>query len=426
MDAAPDTSLLALSAPGKVGAQAVNLLDSNANNSNKQSFTVLLRGELSAADAASASTDAGPSLPTTAFRSAHLEPVDSALQAGLEDIPPDAGKSESGKTLPAEIAALPLSGTNSEASAIAKEKNVVAGVPGFAEASLQEPGIARQEQAAALENRITVLGQNATDPATSRESKTAPEGLDLNKGLARQNESATALDSKAERAQLAGSNRVDEGVLFRQQDAGNSIPVSKSGLTSESKVDVELRSSADMLNGRSPDQQTGLQSLLSNSSTAVKAQSLHINTPMQADSAWANAFSEKISWLIGKGEQSATIQLAPEELGKLQLRITMNQGGTQIEVHARNQNTAELMEAMLPKLQTSLESQGIRMDEVKFSQVPLDTGSEFSRQLAQEGKAHSDAGQGSTEPEAASVDSGEEDVALESSLSSPAGVDYYA
>ncbi len=425
MDAAPDTSLLALSAPGKVGAQAVNLLDSSANNYNKQSFTVILRGELSAADAASASTDSGPRLPTTAFRSAHLEPVDSALQAGLEDIPPDTGKSESGKTLPADNAALPLAGKASDAGVIAEEKNVVAGVPGFAEASLQERGLARQEQAAALENRITVLGQNATDPATSRESKIAPEGLDLNKGLARQNESTTALDSKAERLQLSGSNRAEEGVLFRQQDAGNSIPVSKSGLTSESKVDVELRSPADMLNGRSPDQQAGLQSLLSNNSTAPKVQPLYINTPMQADSNWANAFSEKISWLLGKGEQSATIQLAPEKLGKLQLRITMNQGGTQIEVHARNQNTAELMEAMLPKLQTSLENQGIRMDEVKFSQVPLDTGSEFSRQLAQEGHARNDARQG-TEAETTSADTAEDEVELESSLLSPAGVDYYA
>lgn len=109
-----------------------------------------------------------------------------------------------------------------------------------------------------------------------------------------------------------------------------------------------------------------------------------IGANMLHDSQWPDAFSEKITWLLGKGEQSATIQLAPEQLGKLELRITMGQAGTQIDIHARNSQTADLLETMLPRLQASLEQQGIRLDEVRFSQSSLvadqDAGARFNTQ----------------------------------------------
>lgn len=109
-----------------------------------------------------------------------------------------------------------------------------------------------------------------------------------------------------------------------------------------------------------------------------------IGANMLHDPQWPDAFSEKITWLLGKGEQSATIQLAPEQLGKLELRITMGQAGTQIDIHARNSQTADLLETMLPRLQASLEQQGIRLDEVRFSQSSLvadqDSGARFNTQ----------------------------------------------
>ena len=221
-------------------------------------------------------------------------------------------------------------------------------------------------------------------------------------------------------------NQWDNQWTFRAIDTSVSQPGNKPELTADTLSTIDSRPSGENLNLRAQEPPSALQTLLNASVTTPKPVPVAVTSHNLTDPGWPDAFGEKINWLVGKGEQSATIQLAPEELGKLQLRITVNQGVTQIEVHARNQNTADLMESMLPKLQASLENHGIRMDEVKFSQQPLammdhDRGQgaaqQFSRQTPNESGTPLTADAELPDPGL---------LAFQTGLMAPVGVDYYA
>ncbi|MFT5576055.1 MAG: flagellar hook-length control protein FliK [Bermanella sp.] len=403
MDAAQDTSVLAPSALPPKGGAAVGIGGREVNKTNKQSFNDVFEGEVSGSDLAAEVDDTVATAPGSALQANSVENLGAAVDGSAEDAELAAQTEESGE-------ALPLNGETSIGQSQAR--NTPEGLPGVK--LIAEHAIASGQTAINLEN--------------TSEAKALAETLNVNKGKPGQSDVTVTTSLTAERSQSQVLPKPDDnGWFFRQQEATRAVAVNKTEFAAELKADGDLRNPTEMLSGRVQDQQAGLQTLLNASSTAAKAPPLTINTPMQADSAWADAFSEKISWLLGKGEQSATIHLAPQELGKMQLRITMNQGGTQIEVHARNPVTAELMESMLPKLQASLESQGIRLDEVKFSQVPLDTDREFSKQFAQQGNTHSASQQGDEEGEGGAANSGGDDVTvLQSGLLLPVAVDYYA
>ena len=142
------------------------------------------------------------------------------------------------------------------------------------------------------------------------------------------------------------------------------------------------------------------------------------------EKAVADAFTEKVVWMTGQGAQRANLQLHPAELGALQIRVTMMDNSAHVEIHAQNADTGDLLESLLPKLQSALEQQGIKVDELKLSANALfaETGGDKSRQALAGGDPE---GKMSNDDEA-ETDDGE--AALETLLNqdAPGTVDYYA
>ncbi len=236
------------------------------------------------------------------------------------------------------------------------------------------------------------------------------------------------ISSQQETLDMPGSVAAasSSSALAKQMESALLLGAGKKDLASES---APRREFSDIAQARLQDSPPVTQSALLNTpSVSLKPLPVTSSIPMQLDSGWPEAMSERVAVMLGRGEQSATLQLAPEELGKLQLRISMNQGATQIEVHAQKLNTVELMESMLPRLQASLDAQGIRLDDVKFSQQPLPTERDQSQQFAQE------QGRNSSEPNrgrgADHADSQEEVTAekqvLHGHLDLARSIDHYA
>lgn len=80
---------------------------------------------------------------------------------------------------------------------------------------------------------------------------------------------------------------------------------------------------------------------------------------------------------VRNGSQRLTLQLMPEELGKLNLVLTMRQGELKALITAENADSATILGDQMAKLKETLEEQGIkvaelevqtRMDENRFSQ----------------------------------------------------------
>lgn len=120
------------------------------------------------------------------------------------------------------------------------------------------------------------------------------------------------------------------------------------------------------------------------------------HTPLQSP-AWAHVASQRLAWMVRGGESSAVLAINPESLGPIQVRIHMDGQNARIDLAAQQPVTATLLESHLPRLTAALESQGVRVDELKVGNQALAgdfsaTQNTFSGQQAEAG------GQGARQP----------------------------
>lgn len=145
---------------------------------------------------------------------------------------------------------------------------------------------------------------------------------------------------------------------------------------------------------------------------------------MQPGAPLLDSLGEKIIWLTRQDNQQATLQLRPAELGALEIRVSIsNATSTQIEIHAQQADTGELIESMLPRLQQALEQQGLKLDDVRMSQLSLFSDARSSQQQpsSREHSPHAAAADGH-------ADGGEEngDDILMTTLNNESAIDTYA
>ncbi|MBB3046362.1 flagellar hook-length control protein FliK [Litorivivens lipolytica] len=142
------------------------------------------------------------------------------------------------------------------------------------------------------------------------------------------------------------------------------------------------------------------------------------------EKAVADAFTEKVVWMTGQGAQRANLQLHPAELGALQIRVTMIENTAQVEIHAQNADTGEMLETLLPRLQSALEQQGVKVDELKLNANALfaESGEERSSQAKtnQNNTPQQTSESGDTEADSGGA------IITELSGSEAGRVDYYA
>lgn len=120
------------------------------------------------------------------------------------------------------------------------------------------------------------------------------------------------------------------------------------------------------------------------------------HTPLQSP-AWAHVASQRLAWMVQGGESTAVLAINPESLGPIHVRIHMDGQNARIDLAAQQPVTATLLESHLPRLTAALESQGVRVDELKVGNQALAgdfSGAQnpFSGQQAEAG------GQGARQP----------------------------
>lgn len=116
------------------------------------------------------------------------------------------------------------------------------------------------------------------------------------------------------------------------------------------------------------------------------------HTPLQSP-AWAHVASQRLAWMVQGGESSAVLAINPESLGPIQVRIHMDGQNARIDLAAQQPVTATLLESHLPRLTAALESQGVRVDELKVGNQAL-AGDFASAQSAFSGPQAEAGGQG--------------------------------
>ncbi|MCX7229649.1 MAG: flagellar hook-length control protein FliK [Burkholderiales bacterium] len=85
-----------------------------------------------------------------------------------------------------------------------------------------------------------------------------------------------------------------------------------------------------------------------------------ITVPVQ-DPRFADAFSERVTWLVREGLQGAELTLNPQELGPIRIELAIDGDAASIGVIAANAETRGAIEQALPRLREMLSAQGLQL-----------------------------------------------------------------
>jgi flagellar hook-length control protein FliK len=100
---------------------------------------------------------------------------------------------------------------------------------------------------------------------------------------------------------------------------------------------------------------------------AVPAASARISTPVH-DSRWADAIAHRLVMMAREGESVAQLKLVPQDLGPLDIQITVRDSEANVHFGASNAETRAVLESSLPRLRELLSAQGLQLANASVSQ----------------------------------------------------------
>lgn len=105
------------------------------------------------------------------------------------------------------------------------------------------------------------------------------------------------------------------------------------------------------------------------------AASTQVNTPVGA-SGFADEVGDKITWMAHQGVQSASLQMTPEHMGPVEVKISVQAGSATVSINAAHADTRAALEQALPRLREMFSTQGMNLTDASVSQ-------QFSREQPQ-------------------------------------------
>lgn len=105
---------------------------------------------------------------------------------------------------------------------------------------------------------------------------------------------------------------------------------------------------------------------------AARALPPPVTVPMQSPD-WSREFAARVSWMVERGEQFASIRLTPEQLGPVEVRLAIREGEASIWFGAAQADTRAAIEQALPRLREMLAASGLALaDSGVFQGSPRD------------------------------------------------------
>lgn len=192
------------------------------------------------------------------------------------------------------------------------------------------------------------LSAAASQPALSPESGQAQA---LNLGLGSQALAASA--SGATEAQLAGTSgtaAVGAGAMAAMELA-----------SAEAGSDTKSPELTHSLTGSATQQgQTTLQ---------ARAEAALAQSPLQLSKEQAgDQLAERVQVMMSKNLKHVDIRLDPPELGKLQIKLSLNQDQASVQFTVGNQQTRDLVEQAMPRLRELMNQQGLQLAQTSVQQ----------------------------------------------------------
>lgn len=134
-----------------------------------------------------------------------------------------------------------------------------------------------------------------------------------------------------------------------------------------------------------------LQSAIANNTTSIQSivanSSVIISLPVAVDQPqWQESLAQQIILFKRHNIEQAEIRLHPEELGSLQIKLSMHDGKMQLHMAAAVGVVKGILESALPYLRTSLAEQGIELQQTEVTDFTTmmenDQSSQFQQQFS--------------------------------------------
>ena len=85
-------------------------------------------------------------------------------------------------------------------------------------------------------------------------------------------------------------------------------------------------------------------------------------------SGFADEVGDKITWMAHQGIQSASLQMTPEHMGPVEVRISVQEGSATVAINATHPETRAALEQALPRLHEMFATQGLNLTDASVSQ----------------------------------------------------------
>jgi flagellar hook-length control protein FliK len=85
-----------------------------------------------------------------------------------------------------------------------------------------------------------------------------------------------------------------------------------------------------------------------------------LSTPVH-DSRWADALAHRLVMMAKDGESVAQLKLVPQDLGPLDIQISVRDGEASVHFGAANAETRAVLESSMPRLRELLSAQGLQL-----------------------------------------------------------------
>lgn len=104
---------------------------------------------------------------------------------------------------------------------------------------------------------------------------------------------------------------------------------------------------------------------------AATASGAPISVPIAAPAgshAFAQELGQQVAWFVGQDVKQARIRLHPEELGSLDLKISVNHGRVDVVFHAQHPGAVTAVQQSLPQLEQMLAQHGLSLGNTEVGQ----------------------------------------------------------
>src|SRR6185437_10080312 len=174
---------------------------------------------------------------------------------------------------------------------------------------------------------------DSTDGVSLTGGSSAPALLALTKGM------ADGLNATTDPTAAAGGPKTDTPV--------SSAPAADSGNAAVSAFQAQMSISSHF------------QQVSANTHAKVSA-------PV-GTSGFNNEIGDKITWMANQGVQSASLQVTPEHLGPVEVRISVQEGSASVTFNAVHPDARAALEQALPRLREMFASQGLNLSDASVS-----------------------------------------------------------